>query len=170
MEVVLMREKLYEQVWKEPMGELARRLGVTSAKLRAACKVMAIPIPALAHWSAVKSGRESIRPPLLPHDGQVQFRISPKEKESLVDWVLRAAPPQTPHKTPPRKTIVAPTQSTQVRPRLVPLQVWADSMFGEHAPHSNTLLRWVHEGRIQPQPKKIARKWWVAPGAEYCED
>jgi predicted site-specific integrase-resolvase len=43
-------------------------------------------------------------------------------------------------------------------------------MFGEHAPHANTLLRWVHEGRIQPPPKKIGRKWWVVPSAEYLAD
>lgn len=28
-------------------------------------------------------------------------------------------------------------------------------------PHTNTLLRWVHDGRIQPQPKKVGKAWQV---------
>jgi predicted site-specific integrase-resolvase len=52
----------------------------------------------------------------------------------------------------------------------VPLQEWAKLLMGEHAPHNNTLLRWVHEGRIQPQPVKIGRKWFVRPDAEYISD
>jgi hypothetical protein len=43
-------------------------------------------------------------------------------------------------------------------------------LFGERAPHNNTLLRWAHEGRIQPQARKIARIWWVTPNAAYVED
>lgn len=31
------------------------------------------------------------------------------------------------------------------------------SRFREQAPHKNTLLRWIHDGRNQPQPKKIGR-------------
>lgn len=163
MRVVLTRKKLYEQVWQEPMGELSRQLGVTAAKLRAACKAMAVPIPTLAHWH-VKSGQEITRPPLLPHDGPDQVRIGGKEKETLVDWVMRTTPAEA------LKPKTAPAPAPAKRPQLLPLQVWADNMFGEHAPHANTLLRWVHEGRIQPQPRKISRRWWVSPEAEYCAD
>lgn len=162
MEVVLRRKKLYEQVWQEPMGVLSRRLGITAAKLRAACKTMAIPIPAPAHWRALKACQRSVQPPLPPHDGEDQVRIGRKEKEYIVDWMVRAAPPAS---AAPR-----PMVTSSAGPRLIPLQVWAANMFGEHAPHANTLLRWTHEGRIQPQPRKISRRWWVSPGAEYCAD
>lgn len=56
-----------------------------------------------------------------------------------------------------------------VKPRYVTLPEWAAMMFSK-VPHQNTLLRWVHEGRIQPQPKKIGRAWRVRPTAEYVED
>lgn len=44
---------------------------------------------------------------------------------------------------------------------------WAKAKFGEHAPHVNTLRRWVREGRIHPQPKKVGKTWFVKPHAEY---
>lgn len=56
------------------------------------------------------------------------------------------------------------------QPRLVPLAEWAKIVFGEHAPHVNTLHRWTHEGRIHPQPRKIGKNWFVPPSAEYQED
>jgi hypothetical protein len=37
-------------------------------------------------------------------------------------------------------------------------------------PHENTLLRWVHDGRIQPQPKKIGKSWQVKRDAQYVAD
>lgn len=55
-------------------------------------------------------------------------------------------------------------------PRLVPLAEWAKIVFGDHAPHPNTLHRWTHEGRIYPQPKKVGKNWFVSPQAEYRGD
>jgi len=59
-------------------------------------------------------------------------------------------------------------QST-IQPRFITLTEWASMMFSK-VPHNNTLLRWVHEGRIQPQPKKIGRMYRVARNAEYMAD
>lgn len=59
--------------------------------------------------------------------------------------------------------------SAVIKPRYITLSEWAKEMFSK-VPHNNTLLRWVHEGRIQPQPKKIGRCWRVKPEAEYRED
>jgi hypothetical protein len=53
-----------------------------------------------------------------------------------------------------------------IRPRYVTLQEWAASMFSQ-VPHTNTLLRWVHDGHIQPAPEKIGRKWQVKRDARY---
>lgn len=57
----------------------------------------------------------------------------------------------------------------EIQPRFITLAEWAAKSFSK-VPHPNTLLRWVHEGRIQPQPKKIARIWRVRPNAEYVAD
>ncbi|HWW99642.1 excisionase [Collimonas sp.] len=57
--------------------------------------------------------------------------------------------------------------STTIQPKLVPLKKWAEIMFGEFAPHPNTLHRWVHEGRISPRPQIVGKNWFVKPTAEY---
>ena len=54
--------------------------------------------------------------------------------------------------------------------RLIPVSEWAVEVFGEkHRPHANTLLRWVHDGRIRPHPKKVGRTYFVEPSAEYID-
>jgi hypothetical protein len=55
-------------------------------------------------------------------------------------------------------------------PRYIPIEAWAELLLGEHAPHRNTLMRWVHEGFIQPQPVKIGRRWCVRKDAAYIPD
>lgn len=90
-----------------------------------------------------------------------------KSQESLADWVVRTTPgaqqikPSMPTKLP------APLKQHS---RFVTLQEWAATMFGDAAPHYNTLLRWVHERRIQPQPKKMGRRFWLVRDAEYRGD
>jgi hypothetical protein len=149
---ILTRDKLYTAVWTVPIGQLAHRLGTTPAKLRDACKKMQVPAPPHGHWNAYKAGNNPVATPLPPHDGPCEVRIGPEKRRTL------------PRPSPPATT---PAQAGQ--PRLVPLAVWAATMFGERAPHSNTLLRWVHDGRFQPRARKIGRTWWVAPNAEYVE-
>lgn len=61
------------------------------------------------------------------------------------------------------------SRQTEIKPRYITLNEWATSQFSK-VPHYNTLIRWVHDGRIQPQPKKIGRAWQVRPNAEYVED
>ena len=59
--------------------------------------------------------------------------------------------------------------NTAIKPRFITLREWAETMFSK-VPHENTLLRWAREGRIQPQPKKIGKRWQVTPTAEYRGD
>lgn len=58
---------------------------------------------------------------------------------------------------------------TGIKPRFITLQEWAIANFSK-VPHNNTLLRWVNEGRIHPQPEKIGRIWRVKPAAVYKAD
>ncbi|PFH29078.1 excisionase [Burkholderia sp. JKS000303] len=53
--------------------------------------------------------------------------------------------------------------------QLIPIATWAERVFGEHAPHRNTLLNWIHAGRIHPSPRKIGRGYFCQPEAEYVE-
>jgi hypothetical protein len=151
--MILKREKLYGEVWLTPIGQLALRLGMSSARLRSACKTLAIPLPPLGYWTAQRAGKATLVTPLLPHDGPHEVRVGPAERPSAA----RLPEPK-------------PTLNKTTQPRLVPIAVWAELVFGEHAPHPSTLLRWVQDGQIQPRARKIARIWWVAPNAEYVGD
>lgn len=162
------REKLFSQVWVRPMGYLARDLGVTAATLRDACKRMAIPVPAVGYWVAMRAGTAAAPPALPDYDGPTYVTVNCQPRETLVEWVERTTPTE-PAAQPIKRRGVARASGT-APPQLVPLRVWATLLLGEHAPHNNTLLRWVHDGRIQPQPKRIGRKWFVKPDAEYIGD
>lgn len=63
---------------------------------------------------------------------------------------------------------LAPTAPKR-QPKLIPLEVWAEQMFGEHAPHRNTLLNWRRNAKIWPLPIKVGRKYFVSPDAEYVD-
>lgn len=62
---------------------------------------------------------------------------------------------------------MASTHQT-IQSRYITLQEWAAMMFSK-TPHNNTLLKWVHDGHIQPRPQKIGRKWQVKRDARYVE-
>ncbi len=157
------------------MGDLARSLGATSAKMREACKVLSVPVPPTHYWASLKAGRHLPIPELPTHAGPSSFRLSVITRESLVDWVLKSRD-ATPLTAP--LALAGPVAIRQAQPnvqsvpqaRYMPLKDWGKSVFGDHAPHSNTLIRWCRDGRIQPQPRKIGRKWWVVPAAEYVSD
>lgn len=88
-----------------------------------------------------------------------------KSKESLADWVIRTTPGLAAAHVTKKAETLPPNL-----PRLIPLDVWAKLLLGEHAPHKNTLRNWVHNGRIYPMPVKIGKRWFVKPDAEYRSD
>lgn len=53
------------------------------------------------------------------------------------------------------------------QPKWLPLRTWAKLNYGDAMPCINTLLKWVHDGRIQPQPEKHGKSWRVKAIAEY---
>jgi hypothetical protein len=52
---------------------------------------------------------------------------------------------------------------------LLPLQVWAERVYGENAPSIVTLRAWARDARIQPAPEKHGRTYFVPAGARYVE-
>lgn len=53
--------------------------------------------------------------------------------------------------------------------RLITLERWAASTYGEDAPHINTLRRWARDGMIVPTPEKHGRTYFVRPDACYLD-
>lgn len=164
---VVERKRLYAEIWQRPVGVISRDYGVPAAKVREACKSLSIPLPPARFWADKRAGTESAPSPLPDHNGPDSFRLRAEPKESLVDWLLKNRPPAVEPLAKPKQRQAAPAPGN---PRYLPLSVWATQVFGEHVPHQNTLLKWVHEGRIQPQPKKIGRGWFLVPHAEYVSD
>jgi hypothetical protein len=63
------REKLYEEVWKEPVLVVANRYGVSNVALAKACRKLAVPLPPRGYWARVRAGRKAPpRPPLPPYE------------------------------------------------------------------------------------------------------
>lgn len=75
------REKLYTEVWKEPMTSLSKRYGVSDVALRKQCKNMGIPLPKAGHWMKVKAGYKVDIPALPESDGPniIEVRVPPND-------------------------------------------------------------------------------------------
>jgi hypothetical protein len=59
------REKLYEEVWKEPVLVVSNRYGVSNGALAKACRKLTVPLPPRGYWAKVRAGRKALpRPPL----------------------------------------------------------------------------------------------------------
>ncbi|MEG0677055.1 MAG: excisionase [Comamonas sp.] len=50
---------------------------------------------------------------------------------------------------------------------LVLLTTWAQQMYKDAAPCSNTLRKWAREALIQPAPQRHGRAYYVDPDARY---
>ena len=60
------REKLYEEVWLEPMRKLAPKYGISDVALSKICKKLNIPKPGPGYWTKVEMGKPVGERPQLP--------------------------------------------------------------------------------------------------------
>ncbi|HBW35957.1 hypothetical protein [Desulfosporosinus sp. BICA1-9] len=58
------REKLYKEVWVEPMTTVAKRYGISDVALRKHCKKLEIPTPPNGYWAKVQAGQKPKIPTL----------------------------------------------------------------------------------------------------------
>jgi len=193
MDVILDREELYRDVWSKGAAMVARKYDLTEGDIRKACFALDVPRPARGYWSKLKAGDASPTPPLPPSGASTYVcttvkrkptrpvnESSPKkpakEKESLVEWVLKNRAEMQTQKSSvqarqqPYGSMHLLPEDMIGLPRYIPLTFWIVLLLGEHAPHKNTVLRWVHEGRIYPQPIKVGKQWNVRKDAAYVPD
>jgi len=52
------RQQLYDLVWSTPMTTLAKKYGVSDARLRKICAEMDVPLPKAGHWEKIRAGKE----------------------------------------------------------------------------------------------------------------
>ena len=191
MDVILDREELYRDVWSKGVSMVARKYDLTEGDIRKACFALDVPRPARGYWAKLKTGDAPPVPPLPPSGAStyvcttVKRKPTPgkepapktaKQKESLVEWVLKNRAEMQAQKSSaqtrpqPYGSMHLLPEDTIGLPRYIPLTIWGQLLLGEHAPHENTLRRWVHDGRIQPQPVKIGKSWCVRKDAAYIPD
>lgn len=61
------RNKLYEEVWQEPMTTVAKKYGLSDVGLRKRCVKLQIPLPPAGYWAKRQAGKSvDDRPPLPP--------------------------------------------------------------------------------------------------------
>jgi hypothetical protein len=58
------REKLYEEVWTDPVTHVAKKYGVSNVAIKKICKSMNIPTPPNGYWAKLAHGKEVHKIPL----------------------------------------------------------------------------------------------------------
>lgn len=61
------RETLYDEVWADPVTEVAKRYGLSDVGLAKLCRTMGIPLPARGYWAKLRVGAKPERTSLPTH-------------------------------------------------------------------------------------------------------
>lgn len=86
------RDKLYEEVWAEPVSKVAKRYGISGVALAKICRKLAVPLPPRGHWTLVELKKAGPRPPLPPFHGQTviysEIRVLEESAREEIDSIL----------------------------------------------------------------------------------
>lgn len=74
-EIEYERKRLYEEVWEQPIGDVAERYGVTNEAIRKVCETLCIPTPPAGYWVQLYAGRNVPREPLPQFSGATTVRV-----------------------------------------------------------------------------------------------
>ncbi|MDP1948249.1 MAG: hypothetical protein Q8L77_12205 [Nitrospirota bacterium] len=58
------RAALYEQVWSQPVQEVAKSYGISGVMLGKVCRKLQVPVPPRGYWARVQNGYSAKKPPL----------------------------------------------------------------------------------------------------------
>ncbi|WP_031361001.1 hypothetical protein [Caballeronia sordidicola] len=70
------REKLYEEIWSEPVSKVSKRYQISDVGLRKICLDLNIPLPPLGYWAKRAAGKAVKKPSLPPSKGATTYRRS----------------------------------------------------------------------------------------------
>jgi hypothetical protein len=95
------REKLYEEVWNEPVLVVANRYGVSNVALAKTCRKLVVPLPPRGYRARIRAGRKAPpRPPLPLYESPVGIQTTRRVPGE--DLALQLA------RSPTRKADMAP--------------------------------------------------------------
>jgi len=60
------RERIYEEIWAEPMIKVAKRYNVSDVALAKVCRKLNIPRPGRGYWEKKAAGKPVSKRPALP--------------------------------------------------------------------------------------------------------
>lgn len=82
---VFEREKLYEEIWMEPVTKIAKRHLISDVGLRKICQCLEIPLPPRGYWAKLAAGSSATRIPLGSTKGPTTYRrpryVAPSDNE-----------------------------------------------------------------------------------------
>lgn len=150
------RDKLYEEVWSEPVTTVAKRYGVSDVAIHKACKRLQVPVPPRGYWAKLSAGQSVAREPLPPYDGPKRIRrISPSSDRSR---------PTTPTKARDRLVFLEEGERTKVLQLCDSLQV-KDRLANPHP-----LIKQDQEVRAEHKRKERERKPFNYLDSNYNSD
>lgn len=74
-EITLSREDLYNEIWELSLSGVAKKYGISYARLRKECADADIPVPPPGYWSQIEYGKEVVKTPL-PKSKGVSINLS----------------------------------------------------------------------------------------------
>jgi hypothetical protein len=69
------REKLYEEIWAEPVTTVAKRYEMSDNGLRKHCIKLGIPLPSSGYWAKVRAGQKLYKPALPKVTGEIRKHV-----------------------------------------------------------------------------------------------
>ena len=67
------REKLYKEVWANPVVKVAAKYGVSDVAIHKICKKLNVPTPPMGYWAKVSAGAKVPKTPLPKTNGPIQI-------------------------------------------------------------------------------------------------
>lgn len=138
------RDKLYEEVWLEPVTTVAKRYGVSDVAIHKACKRLQVPVPPRGYWAKLSAGQTVPRESLPPFDGPKTIRrlSSPPDRS-------RSA---SPAKAKERLVFLAEEERTKV------LQLCDNLQVDDRLTNPHPLIKQDQEARAERKRKERERK------------
>lgn len=68
------RQKLFEEIWAEPVSKVSKRYDISDVGLRKICVSLNIPVPPVGYWAKLAAGKTVEKPALSPTEGATSYR------------------------------------------------------------------------------------------------